>query len=206
MGQDPEEHFAVLAFVLASRQRRSEMPFESGEHRFSVGSATVAAIGKTTMHLGAVFALWLLSFELAGVQFDGGQADAEFLARQNMVVFAIVSGVGQKAIDVKIGGRLSEGRREVRRILAGAASQTDPGDQMRLGVRDGGDLGPRYLLKWFTVMTARGVVPADVAGLEAGGIDGAFGLVIDQVPLAGAVEDGSEEPSKALFFRSFCSA
>ncbi len=206
MGQDPQEHFTVLAFVLASRQRRSEMPFESGENRFGVGSATVATIGKTTMHLGAVFALWPLSPGPAGIQLDCGQTDVEFLAGQDMVVLAIVSGVGEKTIDVKIGGRLSQGWGEVRRILAGAASQTDPGDQMRLGMRDGGNLGPRYLLEWLTVMTARGVVAADVAGLEAGGIDGAFGLVIDQATFSGAVEDRRKESSEALFFRSFCSA
>ncbi len=189
MGQDPQEHFTVLAFVLASRQRRSEMPFESGEHRFGVGSATVAAIGKTTIHLGAVFAFGLLFFKPSRIQLDSGQTDAEFLAGQDVIVLAIVSGVGQKAIDVKIPGCLPQGRGEVGRILAGTASQVDPGDQVRGSMRHGGKLWPRCLFVRFGVATAYGVVAADVAGLQAGGIDSAFGFIVDQPPLAGAVED-----------------
>jgi hypothetical protein len=74
---------------------------------------------------------------------------------------------------------------------------------VRIRVRHGGELG---VGRGGFGLRAPHVMAADVAGLEAGGVDGAFGPFVDQAASARARDGLGEEPVKAPFFRSFRSA
>ena len=146
------------------------------------------------------------SWKAAGIEFDRGEPDTEFFPGKDVIVFAVVSGISEEAVEVKVRRGLPHGRREVRRILAGASPESDSGNQVGVGVADGGQLGPTRMGGRLIALSSARVVPTDMTSLESRRINGAFGFAVDQAALACAVEDGSHELLKAPFFRSFCSA
>jgi hypothetical protein len=74
-----------------------------------------------------------------------------------------------------------------------------------LGVADRGQFGPEPLGKRFLPAPAD-VVAADVANLVARGVDGGFGVRVDQAERASASEDGVQELFKSPFLSRRCSA
>lgn len=206
MGQDAQAHLAALAFVVTGGQGRAEMALQPRKYAFGMRPAAVAARGKPAVQLGAVLARRLLVAVAARIQFDGGQADAEFLARKAMVVFAVVSGVGEQAVQMQVRGGLPHGGIEIRRILARPPARADAENDVRIGVRHGGELGPVVRGVFGTALVALGIVAADMAGLKAGGVDRAFGALVDQAASARTCDGLGEDSVKAPFFRSFRSA
>jgi hypothetical protein len=66
-------------------------------------------------------------------------------------------------------------------------------------VADHGQFGPE-LLQAGLLTAPKGVILADVADLEAGGVDGAFWTLVDQAERAGASEAGGQKRLKSPFF------
>lgn len=85
------------------------------------------------------------------------------------------------------------------------AARTSAGDrrrdQVRLRMADDCQFGPATVA---TTGIAAAVVEvnANVVGLQAGGVDGPFGLVLDQAALNRPLKDDAQEPVESPFFTS----
>ena len=100
---------------------------------------------------------------------------------------------------------LTDGLGKEGAIIARASANDGPRPEVRAGVADGGELGPKPLGKRFLAAPAD-VVTADVANLESRGVDGGLGPLVDQAERASASEDGVQELFKSPFLSRRCSA
>lgn len=169
-------------------------------------AAAVDAVEKSCEHLATVFGFWLLVFETARIQRNDGGADAEFVAAQSVGVFCVIGLVGEDAIKVNVFGSLLERRREVGDVVAGSAGGDGAGDEVGMGVTNNAEFGPMSLLKGAGLRAPIEVMGAGVTRIQPRRIDGALGLVVDQVQAACAFEYSLEQDVESPFFSSRFSA
>jgi hypothetical protein len=132
----------------------------------------------------------------ARVDRDHRRAEAQIPAREPVVGFGIERGVGPHPVPEDREGRQQEHGRELGGVVGRAGGDRGTGDEVRMGVDRGGQLGP----------TARGPLTArtgnevarGVPAVEAGDLDGAGGLLGDQAAAEcgrdGAFEQAEEGP------------
>jgi hypothetical protein len=90
-------------------------------------------------------------------------------------------------------------------VVARSANHIRAGDQVRLGVADQRELGPAATPE-AAVTATFDEVGADVAALQARGVNGPLGLGGEQAEVAGAVENGGQQANESPFFKSRSSA
>lgn len=118
-------------------------------------------------------------------------------------MFAVISGVREEAVEAEVLSGLPHGGSEVRRVLTRPPARADAEDDVCLRMRHGGEFGPVGVGRGGFGLRAPHVMTADVAGLEAGGVDGAFGPFVDQAASARARDGLGEELVKAFFSGAF---
>jgi hypothetical protein len=113
-----------------------------------------------------------------------------------VVRFGIEGGVGQHPVPKDQQGRQEQDRGELRRIVGRAERDGSPGNEVRMGIEGGGQLGPT--LGRVLALGAGDEVSGGVAAIQAGGIDGDGGLLGDQFGFEcgrdGALEEVDEDP------------
>jgi len=184
-------------------QRAAEPPLVSAECAlglpplavYPLVTGALGARAEVPSHLGPVAARWHPVVP-ARVDRDHRRADAQALAREPVVVLGVERGVGHHPVPEDQQGRQQQDRGKFRGIVARAGGDGDPGDEVRVRVDRGGQLGPtagRLLGARTGDEVARGV-----AAVEAGGIDGDGGSFGDQLALDrgrnGAFEEVEEAP------------
>lgn len=169
-------------------------------------AVTVDTVEEPSGHLATVFAFGFLVFEAARIERNDGGADAEFVAAQGVGVFGVIGLVGEDAIKVNVLGSLFERRREVGDVVAGSAGSDGAGDEVGMGVTNNGEFGPMSLLKGAGFRAPIEVMGAGVTRIQARRIDGALGLLVDQVQAACAFEYSFEQDVESPFFSSLFSA
>lgn len=128
---------------------------------------------------------------------DHGRADAQAVPREPVVVFRVERGVGQHPVPphAQEGGR-EQNRRELRGVVGRAEGDGRPGEEVRVGVAGGRQLGVRP--GGVLALRAGDEVPGRVAGVQPGGVDGGGRLLGDQAGVArgrdGAAEEVEEDP------------
>jgi hypothetical protein len=117
-----------------------------------------------------------------------------------VVVLAVEGGVGQHPVPGHPQRRLGHGRAELGGVIGRAEADGGCGEEVALGVADGGELGPGR----GAVLAAGALeeVAGGVAALQAGGVDGRRGLLADQAALLGARGGLEEEQDELPFFTS----
>lgn len=155
----------------------------------------LGALAEVPRHLGPVPALrWCVA--AARVDRDHRRADPQLLPRLPVVRFGVECGIGQHPAPGDQQGREEQDRGELRGVVGRADGDGGPGNDVRVGVDGGGQLGPgpgRVLAPGSGDEVARRV-PA----IQAGRIDGDGGGFGDQFGFEcgrdGAFEEGEEAP------------
>ena len=205
MSQDPQQALALLGGVVAGPQGRVQQALVPRDHAFDLPAMTVDSLREPAFHQPAVLGLGPTTPRVPAVQRNGGAAYPQLFSTQDVVAFAVVAGVGQQAGQTHMSDCLTHGRGELGMVVAGASHHPGASNQVGWRVTDDGQLGPAATAKTL-VSTAFHEVGADVVGLQAGGVDGAFGLGSDQPALCRTLEDDAPEPVESPFFTSRCSA
>lgn len=200
MGQDPQHALTFAGFVLARAQGGPQASFVLGDRGFNVPAMPVHASMEPLLHLTAVTRLRPLT-GVAFVQSNHGGSNAQFPASQPVVVLAIIAGIAQQAVDGQVANRLPDRIGELRRVLAGPVADHQRREQIGVGVTDQRELGPTRAKKPF-VADAMNIMSGGVMTFQAGGIDGRFGLILDQATRLGDTENGGEEGIESPFFSS----
>ncbi len=91
-----------------------------------------------------------------------------------MIVLAVISGVGQQAVQRRMADRLGDSLGELRGVIGRTATDHRTGHQVAGGVADERELGPAAATER-PVSFAVDVIRTRVAALETGGVDGGFG-------------------------------
>jgi hypothetical protein len=121
-----------------------------------------------------------------------------------VIVFGVVAGVGQQAVEGDVAGRLPHRLRELGRIVAGAARGHRPCQEVRGIVADYRQLGPGSAA--FKTPTAAQVIQAGLVRLEARGVDRGFRACPDQAEGLRSGKNSGQERLESPFFSSRCCA
>ena len=157
--------------------------------------------GKLPFHFPAVLGLGPLTAVVSGVEGDHGAVDAQLFAAQLVVVLGVIAFVRQDPVWMEIRPRLSHGCRALRRGLAEAGADHDPGDQVAGRMGDGRELGPTCPPASPGVLAPSVLaIGADVMGFQAGGVDSGFGIPVDQATGTGPGEASGQEVMESPFF------
>lgn len=208
MGQYTEVTLALTRCLGPAPQRRAQEPLVPREGALRLPALPVdPAItalpwpaAETLFHLPAVARLGPLPPLVAAVERDYGRADAQLFAAEAVVLLAVEGGVAQYPVPGHPQGRLLQGGAELRRVITGTEADGGRGEEVTLGVADGGEFGPdggALLAAGTLEEVTRGVV-----ALQAGGIDGGLRLVADQAALPCARGGLEEEQDELPFFNS----
>jgi len=205
VNEDPDEGLGEAGLVGSARQYRTEAAFVGGELTLDQAASAIEFEGKAAPESSAQRRCGPLPTSVASIEPDDALGDSQCLAGQSQIVLRIVAGVGQDAVERDALMGLLDQRTEVGGIGRGA--QGDPGGQEERGVEfaDDDELDPAGPLQPPRRM-AIAVILADVAGVEAGRVDGGDGLIGNQATMAGASEAGVEEGLETPFFTRRCSA
>jgi len=198
--EDLEEALALLGGDGARAERRAETALHPGEDALSLPALAVAASRESPVHLASVAAGGSCAGR-ASPEVDGDDraADTTLLPRDPVVGLAVVGPVAEQVVDVHETRGLPDRRHELRRVVGGAARHGRGDDEVALGEGDVGELGPGTAGEG-RLAAAKGVVAADVVGLEAGGVDDPVSA--DQAASAGSVDDGTQQGGKSPPSRS----
>lgn len=185
MGKHTEEALALAGFVGAPGDGTAEPALVAAEGALGLpplaehALAPVALVARAEVpgHLAAVPAA-RFALVAARVDRDHRRADPQLLAREPVVRLGVERRVGQHPVpgDAQRGQQKNGG--ELRGVVGRAEGDDRPGDEVRMGVDGGGQLGPT--LGRVLALGAGDEVPGRVAAIETGGIDGDGRLFGDQ--------------------------
>ena len=116
-----------------------------------------------------------------------------------MVVLAVVAGIAQQAVDGQVVNRLPDGIGKLWRVLTGPLTDHHRCEQIAVCLTDHRQLRPTGTEKPL-VSDAVDVVLRDVTTFQTGGVDGCFGLLVDQATRFGNTENGGEKGIESPFF------
>lgn len=134
---------------------------------------------------------------------DGGdqRSDPQELSAEDMVMLAVICGVGQDLIQGDPGCRLHHRGSEIRGVVGRALAYLGREPKVAVGVAKHRQLGKRRDPELPGIGALAAVVEADVPGFVSGGVDCAFGLVPDQAATMGVVGNRVEQSIETPFFR-----
>lgn len=202
MGDDAEQDFGLSGFVASTSQGRAEAALVLGDRAFDMPAMTISLAVEATPHLAAIRGLGPAVAGVASIQRDQRRTDAQNVTGQAVVMFAVVGGVGQQAIDGQVSARLPGAGRKLRRIPAGPVAQRGPGPQIGARLCGDGQLGPAAPDERTELPASNDKVIRDVVILEAGGVDADLGARRDQAACVGNAEKGGKEGIESPFFSS----
>lgn len=205
MHEDSNQGLSGPCRVDATREDRTQTPLVCGDLAFDEPPLQVEAAGKAPTQGAAERSQRPFASAVATIQADDALGDAKDLEGELEIGFGVVAGISQDAVQGRTLMSLGDERTEVRRVAGRPQSYSGREEKRGLEIGYEGNLDPAGSLE-FSRGTAVPVVVADVAGIEAGGVDGGDGLVGDQATFAGGSDDGVEEGVEGPFFLKRCSA
>lgn len=195
----------MLSEVVSCGKCRTESSLMAGKATFCLGPVTILSPRKAVVHQ-----LPISSFRrtVGAARIDGnhGAADAKLDPAQHVVMFRVIGFVRQKPSWPQIGRCLPHGRDEIRRVLAWTKTGNGSYDQLRSGVENSGQLGPRRVLRIARPELAL-KVDRDMPCFQAGGVDRRriAGIIGDQAASPSTVAASCQQSLESPFSRSFCS-
>jgi len=198
VSKDSQQRLGVSAGVAGRAEGRSESSFGLRDGGFDVPAVSVDAPVEPSAHLPPVAAGRPFAC-VAFIEGDDRRTNAEFFPSQGVVVFPVVPGIGQQAVDRQASDGRSERLRELRRVLTGPRTEQGAGEEITVRVTEKRQLRKR-VSRLALVAATPDVVPRRVAAFETGGVDGGFGPRVDQAALTGNTENGIEEGIESPFF------
>jgi len=181
-------------------QSGTQQAFVTRESAFGLPALAILAAVKTPLHLPPILGLGPLAALAAAVDGDDGRANSQFLAAEAVVGFTIKGGVAQDPVPGNEQRGLLHGGSKLGRIVAGPGADGGRSQEMAAGVTDDRQLGPRAGRVLFA--GAGEEIAGSVLAIQARGIDGRFGPLIDQAAVLGAHGGHDEEENGLPFFKS----
>lgn len=196
----------VASRITTGREGFAEAALEAREYALGLPPLAEQAIGKPFVHQHSISARRAL-VAAPIIDRDGRGPYAELLSAKHVEGFAVVGGVGEDATDVQMRGGLANRRFEPRRVVARAERQIHTGDQMCGVVAGGGEFGKGAELLRAALPFEE--IAADVATLQAGGVDADVRRTGDQAASIRASENSAEQvvesPPFSICASAFCS-
>jgi len=200
MDQNAQENFLGTSVVGLGPESRSELPFILGEGAFDVRSLTVDAMREPAFECTTVTTLRPRAVP-AVVDRGDQRSDPQEFPAEDVVMVAVVSGVGQNLIQGDPCRRFHHRRSEVGRIVGGSPAYLGCEPKVAAGMAQDGQLGKGMNPELPGGGALAAVVEADVPGLVSGGVDGALGLVSNQAATMGVVGNRVEQSIETPFLR-----
>lgn len=205
MNQDSNLGLGEAGAVKATGQDRAEAALVGGDLAFDQPTLAIQLARKTAPERAAQGCQGPLATAIAAVETDDALRDPKRFEGVSQIGFGVVAGVGQDAVEGRPLMSLGNERLEVRNVPGG--SQAHPGRQEERGLKFGHESNfdpadPSEPSR----RTAVSVVVADMARVQARGIDGGDGPVWDQAPIAGRSHESVEEGVEGSFFSKRFSA
>lgn len=197
MSQASELDLAFLAVPQASPQRGTESPFVPREGAFDLPSLAVETIGESSFHLQPVAGSGPFS-AVAFASRNDGSSDAQRFPAPAMMVFRVVGGISQQAVQREsMMGGLDRGS-ELGRIVARSPDDIGREEQVCRVMTDDRELGKVGPAMPFP--SPPDVVTADVTGFQARRVDRPGAVYCGRT--GSEMTDGVKEGVGAIFFRS----
>lgn len=200
MGQDFPENLFGSAASAGGAKLAAQAAFHLRAGALDVPTPAVNMSRKGPFHLSPVSGR-RPSARVSLVQRDDRRADAEFLAGQSMVVFSVVSGVRQQAVDRKVVAGQAHRRWKLRRILTRSRTDHGRGEEITVRVTDQREFGPGVSLMR-PLAAAPDEVTRRVTTFQSGGVDDRLRPFVDQATCPGAVEEGGQKKWEPPFLSS----
>ena len=205
MGQDAQVALALSGGFASRSQERSEAPLVPREGALDLPALAERASRETNLHFAAIPARRPLA-RPSRLQRNNRAPDAQGLAAKDVMRLAVVGGVGHHAAPVRQGIAFAHERSKLRRVVRRADSNARGRPEVALTVAQHRQLGPTLAQRFSAFRLFPAIIAADVAGLEAGGVDDPLGLGLDQARKSRALEGAPLEYVKSPFFSSRASA
>lgn len=195
----------MLSHVVASGKCRTESSLMTRKTAFRLQPLTILPPREAVVHLSPISS-FRRTVTTAWVNGNHGAANAKLDATQRVVMFRIVSFVRQNPARPQMDRRLSHGRSKIWGILARTKTGNGSDDQLRSGVENGGQFGPRRVLRITRPILAL-EVDRNVSRFQACSIDRRriAGVFDDQTASPATVAASCQQSLKSPFSRSFCS-
>ena len=195
----------MLSWLAASRESRTEPSFMTGEAAFGLGPLAILLRRKSVIHHPSIPSLGGTR-RVSRVYWNHGTADTKFATAQRVVMFRVIAFVCQNPSRPQVDRCLPQCRCKVWRVLARATPGNRSGNQLRGGVKHGGQFGPSSMPRR-TTATPSLKVSRGVPGLQSRGVDrrSVARIIGDQATGSSPVAASGEKPFKSPFSRSFCS-
>jgi len=204
VGKYPQVDFGLLSWVRAAPQRRAQPAFQSRDGAFDLCPLPILQFGEPSVHLSPEFGLCPATTAPL-VKVDDAAANPERLSGVGMVVFSVVTGVGQDTVNADALAGSAECRSKQGRVLAGSIADQHVDQQVGRVVTDQRQLRPAMQPVAF-LPSSIGIMRRAMPCFQAGGVEAGFLFAADQALLGGFVEDSIEQFAKPTFFSRRCCA
>lgn len=181
MREHAKMNFMGLGQTAPASQGGSQAAFETRDRAFNLGSVAVSEAVEPPIHLAAVFGSGP-ALAAAAVEVDDRAADTQFLACKDVVVFGVVAGVGQHAVQRQSCLGLAEDGSKQRRVLAGPVGDHHINQEVGGIVAGQGQFGPASHGVAF-LAGPPGIVVRARTGIEPGRVDAGFRARFDEPAL-----------------------
>jgi len=197
VGQHAQQALAGLSVIAGGPHRRAQEALVLAEGALDLPPLAVDAPVEPPGHLRPIMPRGRCTGP-ALVDGNNRGTNPKLLSAQSMVMLGVVGCVGQKALKPQVPCGLTHGLRELGRIVARTAREHRPCQKVRCGMADYGELRP--VLAAFEPSAAAQVVKAALVCLQACGVNGSFGPLIDQAPASSSGESSRKERQESPFF------
>jgi len=187
MGQDAQVALALSGLFAPRSQEGAKTSLVPREGTFDLPALAERVPRKTHLHFAPVPAPGPLA-RPSRLDRDDRAFDAQSLAAKDMMRLAVIGGVGHHAPPVGQRIGVAHQRSEFRRVIRRADSHARGRPEMASAVAQHSQLGPALAKRLLAFRLFPAIIAADVAALEAGGIDDPLGGRLDQARKSRAFE------------------
>ena len=160
---------------------------------------------KTTLHSLAVLTASTSILKVSVVDLNYRRTNTKFIAANSVIVFSIITGVGQQSIYRNVLNSLRNRRLEIMTISAGAGTDNCRGNQMALVIADDSELRPFAIFVGSAALTLE-IMPADIMIFHPGRVDRADmrAVWLNQAAGSCTIENRLKQSLKDVFFNILC--
>ena len=175
MGEDFEEHFAILGPVGSGPQDVALVAFDHAENGFDLPALSIGLAIESLLHQAAILAAKGL---VGGTTVLGRNraANVVLVTGKAMIGFTVIAGIGENVIDGIPVDRRRQSLLELINVHRRPACSDRRKDQMIAAVADNRQLGPASIMRVFIGLkllraSSANEIAADMPGFQAGGVD-----------------------------------
>ena len=178
MGQYTQAALLGTALGFTGSQGRAKPTLKPRKYTLNLPTLIIGLLRKAFLHLPAIWSC-RCSFLITSIvdRYDR-RADTKYFPTELVMPFTIVSWIGQQLIDSKATYRLLDCWCKIRRVITRSYTNHCGSDQMAGVMTNNSQFGPITVTLGTFTLTHQ-IVPANILRIQAGGIYGSFGILLD---------------------------